>query len=67
MICSVVPVVNTPVNLTKGTQTPSIKKEPGEKEKVEIKQEKNIASLLTNTPVRSPFLALRHLRNKIRH
>ena len=51
-ICSVVPVVNTPVNLSKGSQTPNIKKEPGEIEKVEIKQEeKNVASLLSNTPV----------------
>ena len=47
------PVVNNPVNLTKGTQTPTIKKEPGEKEtvKVEPKEEKSIASLLNNTPV----------------
>ena len=50
-ICSVVPVVNIPLNMTKATQTPSIKKEPGEKENVEVKQEKNITSLLTNTPV----------------
>lgn len=50
---SIVPAVSVPVNQSKATQTPSVKKEPVEKEAVEIIQpaEKTISSLLTATPV----------------